>query len=94
VQNAQDKVSYDVIVEEECKTCLDYVNLDTKWRSTIVLHIIGIAVGALICLGLVVSMCCELSTATIWIMNKPNEQIGCGTTDATELSLVEKRCLL
>jgi hypothetical protein len=37
-------------------------------------------------------MCCELSTATIWIMNKPNEQIGCGTTDATELSLVEKRC--
>jgi hypothetical protein len=29
-------------VEDECKTFLDYVNLDTKLRSTIVLHIIGV----------------------------------------------------
>jgi hypothetical protein len=54
----------EVIREDECKTFLDddYVKLDTKWRSSIALHVFGIGIGALICLVLMLSMCCEWSS--------------------------------
>jgi hypothetical protein len=62
--------------QDECSSFLndDYVKLDTRWRSTMVLQMIGIAVGALICVGLLVSICCEWSsnfyrmTGCVWIL--------------------------
>jgi hypothetical protein len=53
-----------ITVEDECTNFLDedYVSLDTKWRSAIVLHMIGIAWGILVCIGLILSMCCEWSS--------------------------------
>jgi hypothetical protein len=66
----------EVIVEDECKTFLDddYVSLDTKWRSTIVLQIIGVAVGILICVVKLFSLCCRAwstnfyrMTGCVWI---------------------------
>jgi hypothetical protein len=51
----------EVIVEDECKFFLDedYVKLDTKWRSTIVLQIIGVAWGVCLWVGLLLSLCCS-----------------------------------
>jgi hypothetical protein len=67
----------EVIVESECKTFLDedFVKLDTKWRSTIVLQIIGVAMGALICVVKLFSMTCSAwstnfyrMTGCVWIL--------------------------
>jgi hypothetical protein len=54
----------EITMEDECISFLDddYVSLDTKWRSAIVLHTIGIGWGVLICIGLILSMCCEWSS--------------------------------
>jgi hypothetical protein len=51
-------------VEAECESFLDddFVSLDTKWRSAIVLHMIGIAWGVFVLIGLLLSMCCDRST--------------------------------
>jgi hypothetical protein len=61
VDTSIDRVEDSVSVENECKTFLDdnYVSLDTKWRSTIVLQIIGVAWGACLWVGLLVSLCCS-----------------------------------
>jgi hypothetical protein len=61
VVDSVDREKYGVIVEDECNFFLDddYVSLDTKWRSTIVLQIIGVAWGACLWVGLLVSLCCS-----------------------------------
>jgi hypothetical protein len=65
-----------IIVEDECISFLDdnYVSLDTKWRSAIVLHMIGIAWGILVCIFLIVSLfcsypsCCYQCSGCAWIL--------------------------
>jgi hypothetical protein len=71
-----DQEEKEVIVESECKSFLDddYVSLDTKWRSTIILQIIGVAWGACLWVGLLASLClscpgcCHRASGCGWIL--------------------------
>jgi hypothetical protein len=73
IGNNQDK---EVIVEDECKSFLDedFVNADPKWTAAVALHVIGMAIGVLICLLLILSMLFEWSsnhyrmTGCVWII--------------------------
>jgi hypothetical protein len=65
----------EVTVDDKCNFFLDdgYVKTDTKWRSTIVLQIIGVAWGACLWVGLLLSLClscpgcCHRASGCGWI---------------------------
>jgi hypothetical protein len=76
IGNGLDPDNVKVVVDDECLSFLDdnYVSLDTKWRSAIVLHMIGVGWGVLICIFLIVSLfcsfpsCCYQCSGCGWIL--------------------------
>jgi hypothetical protein len=71
-----DPDNQEIVMGDECRSFLNdnYVSLDTKWISGITLHIIGVAWGACLWVGLLVSFffmcptCCHRASGCGWIV--------------------------